>query len=327
MKRFGQYCKFFAARLIMMALASIPRCRHRTFAKILTGICQAMPQFGKVALQNVMAAFPECSAEECKRIAHASLLHLAQMSLEFLRMLKHRDEFPLDKVKIDEATAAMIEEIRQTGRQVIFITPHHGNWEFAGQFLALHFHFRMATVMKPPKNPYLCRFAMKSRAVDGVRLIFSRGAVQALRKALAEGYSIGILSDQNTRIREGAEFVPFFGLPVPVTSMPARLAIMYQMPLVIGSMQRLPDGSFRLSGAKIEPSDEPDAHALTRRIIAEVEKIVRNCPEQYLWMYRRFRYIPDDATDELKKRYPAYAGYAPASFYDNRARNCSRRTK
>ncbi len=311
----------------MIVLASIPRRHHAGFARFLTAVCQSMPQFGKTALQNVMAAFPEYSPAECKRIAHASLLHLAQMTLEFLRVMKRRDEFPLDEVKIDEATNAMVEEIRQSGRQVIFITPHHGNWEFAGQFLALHFRFRMATVMKPPKNPYLCRFAMKSRTVDGVRLIFSRGAVRALRKALTEGYSVGILSDQNTRIREGAEFVPFFGLPVPVTSMPARLAIMYQMPLVIGSMRRMPDGTFCLTGTKIEPTEEPDAHALTRRMIAEVEKIVRDCPEQYLWMYRRFRYIPNDATEELKKRYPAYAGYAPASFYDNRARGSSKRTK
>ncbi len=320
-RKIKYFFSYMAAKVFIALLSVIPRHRHAAAAKVIAGIGGCIPQFGKIAEQNVRAAYPEYSQEECSRIARASLCHLAQLALEFLRLRKHPEEFPHENVLMSAETEQLFTGLKKTGQQVIFITPHHGSWEYAGLFLATFFRFRMATVMKPPRNPWLCKFAIESRGVDGVRLIFSKGAVRALQKALAEGFSVGLLSDQNTRVREGGEFVNFFDLPVPVTSMPARLSFMHGLPLVIGTMQRLMDGKFRLHAVKIDPSEEPDASALTRRMIAEVEKIVRTCPEQYLWIYRRFQYIPDQVPSELEKRYPPYAKHAPPSFYDHRARN------
>lgn len=320
MKRFRQYLLYLFVRWHAFILGLLPRRCHRAFAWFWAKILYPVPQLGKVAFQNVRAVYPDRSVKECKKIAFESILHLVQVALEFFWLRRRKKHFPVELIHTDEASKQCFLALHDEGRPVIFITPHHGNWELAGQMVAMQYGFPLATIMRPPKNPYLSQFLQDGRAVDGVRLIFAKGAARAVKNALKEGTSIGMLSDQNTRVRDGGVFAEFFGFPVPTSSLPARMAIMENVSVLIGSVCRNPDRTFTMRATVIHAGEEQDEMKLTSRILNEIEKLVRLCPEQYLWMYKRFQYIPAEAEETLRQKYPPYATVAGPTFYDQRAR-------
>ena len=65
-----------------------------------------------------------------------------------------------------------------------------------------------------------------------------------------------------------------------------------------------------------KPFEEYTSHAeVLQELMKKSEKIIRENPEQYLWMYRRFQYIPENATPEQLARYPWYAERPGSKFY------------
>ena len=145
---------------------------------------------------------------------------------------------------------------------------------------------------------------------------------------MREGCGIGLLIDQNTRVRDGGCFVNFFGLPVTSSKSPAslkRFCDANNIPAVIayGTSIREADGKIH---AKMEylpkPFDEyENDEAVLQALMDLSEKYIRRYPEQYLWFYHRFQNIPAGIPEEVRRRYPYYAAEPPPTFYDKRAKN------
>ena len=187
----------------------------------------------------------------------------------------------------------------------------------------------MAAVAKKMRNPYLNNLINhhKRENVKGLKIIFSVGAMKSSVKALKEGLGLGFLIDQNTRVRDGGEWLNFFGLSCPGSVAPAtlkRYADAHNIPSVIiyGTSIRTPDGKIT---ACFEYLPKPfESYASDKEVINDLMKItenyIRQYPEQYLWLYKRFQYIPPDASPELKEKYPYYAIIPPATFFRKRER-------
>lgn len=322
MKKIWQYIQYLAARAVSFLVGTMPRSWYFPISRGAAHLLMLFPQMGKVSLQNLAAVFPEKSEAERRKIALGSLANLTLMLCEFF-WIREKNRFLPDYVEIDEETRNFVENLRRDGKHgMLFFTPHHGNWEFAGMMLALALKFPVSTVVRSPQNPYIGRILSGGRAVGGIELIHSKGAARGILAAIRKGRSIGLLIDQNTRTRDGGIFVNFFGLPVPVTALPAHLAIRNDLTVAVGGCRH--EGKRLLF--HLHPLDPPsggayaDDEALTQAIIARSEEIIRRAPEQYLWMYKRFQYIPRDAGPELAKKYPPYAKVADEAFYDQRAR-------
>ena len=185
--------------------------------------------------------------------------------------------------------------------------------------LALHYKFDLGTVVRTPQNPYMDRIISGGRKVKGVQLIYSRGAAKAMLSRVRQGRSLGVLIDQNTRVSEGGQFVDFFGLPVPVSMVPAHLARREKLFVAVGGTFRI--GKKFVSTIKQLPKKSGEYQSdeeLTQDIMKITEDFVRMYPDQYLWMYRRFQNIPREADDGLKKKFPPYAKVAAGRFYDRK---------
>jgi KDO2-lipid IV(A) lauroyltransferase len=117
-------------------------------------------------------------------------------------------------------------------------------------------------------------------------------AGRALRRALRGGV-LGLMIDQDTRV-EGT-WVPFFGRPAYTPLGPAQLAQRLGAALAVSFIERLPDGSHLL---RVSPPLEPEggAEELTRTLTAAVEEQIRRVPEQWVWMHRRWRRQPPEAS-------------------------------
>ncbi len=295
----------------------------RAGAKLLGRAFHLVPGAARLIRANIRSAMPELPPPEVARIEKASLVHLAWNMLEFI-WLSGRPDRIRRCYHLPEPIAEELRGCVARKERIIFVNPHLGSWEASGVMAPFYAGVDMVAIAKPVRNPYLNRLLNRGNReqVTGLEIIFSRGAIRASLKALREGRGVGTLIDQNTRVRDGGVFVNFFGLPVPSSTAPAglkRYCDAHGIPAVIiyGTSVRHPDGrvvahSRRLSRPFGEYAD--DAEVL-QELMEISEEYIRRYPEQYLWWYHRFQYIPPDCPPELRSRYPFYAAVARPAFF------------
>lgn len=305
----------------------LPHRGVRLFARMTGAVMYAIPSMRRLVRANIDTALPEFPAERRRWIARESFRHMALNMIEFLWMEgkpeRIRRCYPAMPPEVYERIAGH----RDRGERMIFVNPHIGSWEGSGLAVPFHGKTPVSVVTKPLENPFLNKLYNRWRKeVGGLRVIFSRGAVKASLAALKEGDSIGILIDQNTKVRDGGEFVDFFGLPVAGSTAPAmfkRYCDAHDVPVVIlfGSSIRVGEDEHLTTICRPLPKafDEyADDREVIQDLLAMTEDVIREYPEQYLWLYKRFIYIPEWVTGELRQRYPYYAGAPGRTFYGRR---------
>lgn len=282
-----------------------------------------IPPARNLVRANIRAAMPELSEADVRRIARRSFDNLMWNLTEYIwligkeKRIRRCYEVPPDTLKFFQ------EKVRKK-EQVIFVTPHLGSWEASGLMSPFYAGMKLAAIAKPVRNPYLNKLLNSGNreSTPGLKIIFSKGAMRASLQALREGWSIGTLIDQNTKERDGGIFVDFFGLPVPTSTAPAMLKSycdQKKIPCEIFLACSLRDREGRIISRAVPLKKKFDEYASHKEIIQELmktsEEIIRQHPDQYLWMYKRFQYIPDDASPEQINRYPRYAKRPGKKFY------------
>ncbi len=179
-----------------------------------------------------------------------------------------------------------VEQARVQGRGVLFLSPHLGCFEVCAQVAA---GWGPITVLyRPPHKAWLQPLAL-ARPRENLRVVPATAAgMRPLLRALRAGEAVGLLPDQAPSAGEGT-WVAFFGRPAYTMTLPARLLQLTGARLVFAFAERLPAGrGYRL---RLHPVDDlpGDAQQAALRINQEIEALVRSCPQQYLWGYRRYK--------------------------------------
>lgn len=179
-----------------------------------------------------------------------------------------------------------------TGKGVLLLAPHIGNWEVLGLYLARQ--AAVTSLYQPPDMATLDKVIRSSREKSGATLVpTNRRGVAALVRALKAGNVSAILPDQVPDKRAGGAFAPFFGHPALTMTLVTNLRRSAGCQVVAGLARRVPGGfeiHFLEAADGIDSDDEARALAALN---ATVEACVAICPEQYQWEYKRFRKQPD----------------------------------
>jgi KDO2-lipid IV(A) lauroyltransferase len=187
----------------------------------------------------------------------------------------------------------------------ILITGHCGNWEWLNLALGAS-GIPMTVAAREVYDPRLDELARRLRGrFGGESALRGKGAGGKLVQALRCGRVIGLLIDQD--IDAPGVFVEFFGRPAWTPSGAALLALRTGRPVVPGFAARLPDGRMRLSfGSPIQMSPGADLDAdvgrLTALLTAHIERQVREHPEQWVWMHRRWKHQPGEGETVWRAR-------------------------
>ncbi len=286
-------------------------------------VVHAIPSARKIVRANIRAAMPELPESEVLRIAKESFYHLSVNLLEFIWLDGKPERIRRCYFLPPDITEELKAHVAR-GERIIFVNPHLGSWEASGLMAPYYAGVKMVAIAKPVKNPYFNRILNggNREKVSGLEIIFANGAIRAALKALRSGLGVGTLIDQNTRVRDGGVFVDFFGLPVPSSTAPANLmnyCKLHNIPAVIiyGTSVRHEDGRITAHSEYLsKPFEEyADETEVLQELMQISEKYIRRYPEQYLWFYKRFQYIPPESSAELKKRYPFYAAEASPRFF------------
>jgi len=246
----------------------------------------------QVAMDNLALAFPEKSIEERERIASDSWAHMARTILEYgyLDEIFDLDEKNLGAGRIEVDNADIFVKLRDDGLPAILFTGHIANFELL-PMAAAKFGLVIQSLFRTPNNKYAASKVADARKQVAQNLIASReGASFQLMAALERGDHVGVLVDQ--KFRRGIN-VPFFGHDAPTNTLLAKLARRYDCPVHGARTVRLPNGRFRLelTDELVLPRTKDgdiDIRGTTELVTGIVEGWVREHPEQWLWIHRRW---------------------------------------
>lgn len=179
------------------------------------------------------------------------------------------------------------------GTPVILLTPHFVGMDVGGQWVAQHAD--TVCMYSNQKNLYLTELLLKKRARFGNQRLYSRQqGLRPILRGMREGMPFIYPPDQDRGIKDGA-FIPFFGVPAAtITSLP-RIAQMTGA-VVVPSITRLLPGAagyvltFYPAWGNYPTGDDI---ADTRRMNEFIEQRVREMPEQYFWLHKRFKTRPE----------------------------------
>jgi len=196
---------------------------------------------------------------------------------------------------LEEAIAQVVEVVgweyveaaHQSGKGIVFLTPHLGCFEITAQYLSAH--FPITVLYRPPKRTSLQQLIEMGRQRAQLHLApADLTGVRSLIKALKRGQAIGLLPDQAPKTGEGV-WLDFFGRPAYTMTLAARLSETGATTLMTWG-ERLPGGrGYRLHFSPPQAALAGNTVERAQRINQEVEHLVRRCPAQYLWGYNRYK--------------------------------------
>ena len=183
--------------------------------------------------------------------------------------------------------AEHVKAAQAAGKGIVYLTPHLGCFEIIAQYLSTL--AEITVLFRPPKNAGLQTLIEAGRRRPHLHLApADLSGVRALIKALKKGQAIGLLPDQAPRVGEGI-WLDFFGRPAYTMTLAARLTETGATTLFVWG-ERLPGGKgFCLRFRPPLQEFTGDTVARTQQINHEIEALIRQKPEQYLWGYNRYK--------------------------------------
>jgi KDO2-lipid IV(A) lauroyltransferase len=245
----------------------------------------------RLALHNLEAAFPARPEEERAAIAREMFAHFGRLLAVLLNFSTMRPDQMLACVEFEGEER--VKEAHALGKGVLLFTGHFGYWEINALVHALALH-PMSVLARPLDNPLLHDLLERVRGRTGNSVIYRRGAVRRVLRALAANQAVAVLIDQHIQTAD-AVYVDFFNRPAATTSALAALALRTGAPVIPVFALPLPGGRFRMVYEHaVDPprADAPDAlRDFTQRCTDVLEMYVRRYPGLWLWMHRRWRDI------------------------------------
>lgn len=271
-------------------------------ARAALGLVASLPAGPSLRVAIGIARLFDRVAPRLRRTARENLLRAGYAEPEPIvdgvfvslgRLLHSFAHFPgIDKTNIrewiDYEGFEHYAEAKRRGKGVLFATGHLGNWELSAFAHALLTE-PMQIVVRPLDNVSLDRFVAARRALSGNGVIEKKDFARGLLRALRQNEAVGILVDQNALANEGI-FVDFFGTPACTSPVFAKIAARSGATVLPGfAVWR--DGRFVL---KFYPPLEMtgDEIADTQLVQSAVERAVREFPDQWLWIHRRWKTQP-----------------------------------
>jgi KDO2-lipid IV(A) lauroyltransferase len=257
----------------------------------------------RLAVQNLQHAFPLRSRQECRQIARQMFEHFGRLLMVLLKFSTLTRDEMLACVEFEGEDR--VRAAHAQGRGVLLFTGHFGFWEINALVHALVLQ-PMAVLARPLDNPLLHDLLERVRCSTGNSVIYRRGAIRRVLRALAANQAVAVLIDQHMQSAD-AVYVDFFNRPASTTSALAALALKTGAPVVPVFALPLPGGRFRMvyEHPVIPPETrgEEAIREFTQRCTDVLEMYVRKYPELWLWMHRRWRDVPEG--DRVGPMFPA----------------------
>jgi KDO2-lipid IV(A) lauroyltransferase len=292
----GDYLAYLAVRILMCVIQALPLACGRGMASGLAWLAHRIDRrHREVARDNLRQAFPgRFNQAELDGLVRSTYRHFCTLVIEIIQLprILHPNTW---RRHLQLTDGRKLVECLLSGRPLLLVTGHFGNWELGGYTLGL-LGFTAHAIARPLDNPYLDDYLRRFREATGQKLLAKKGDFGQMQEILDGGGVLATLADQDAGPR--GLFVDFFGRPASTHKAVALLALEHRVPMmVIGARKVREPLQYELVAEDlILPEDyegRPDAAlAITQRFTSGLERLVRTAPAQYFWLHRRWKHQP-----------------------------------
>lgn len=244
-----------------------------------------------IAETNIAMCFPELDATERAALVDANLRDIGLMLVEFALGWMGSDRRMADIPTCIEGLEHL-ETARAQGKGVLLVGGHFSHLELCARLVSQR--IRIAGMYRRMDSAVFEWVVLRAR-LHYAAAMFDKDDIRGSVKYLRDGGTLWYAPDQDMRSKDSV-FVPFFGVPAATITATHHLARMSGAAVIPFFHRRLPDGqgyALRL-GAPLGNFPGTDVLDDTARVNACIEQMVREAPEQYLWVHKRFKTRPND---------------------------------
>jgi len=294
MIKFPNIVEYSLLRAITTLLLSFPLNYSLSLSRWVADIFYLFPsKFRKRGLQHLRMAYPHKSADELKHILKGVFEHSAMMLVEVLSFPRKIRKYNYTKY-VQIKGLELIDQALKGGNGVMFISAHFGNWEMIGYAVSL-LGYQINTVVRFMPNPAADALLNYSRRFQGQRIIYNDNAVRDMMRTLKNNRILALVCDQDAR--DNGIFVDFMGLPSSTVRSPALLHLKFGTPLLMLYCYRPKPNKFYYTFSfeecalpKLNPATAEEQ--ITQAFTADIERMIRKYPEQWMWIHRRWKTKP-----------------------------------
>jgi len=252
------------------------------------------PRLAGVGDLNLRLAFPEKSAAERQQILHHLYRNLGWLLAEFCQMPRYTPETTRSFIRYEGLQHYLA--ARDEGKGVLILTGHLGAWELSSFYHSL-MGYPMSIVIRRLDNPLVDSLVNHIRCLHGNQVLHKDDFARGLLASMRRGETVGILMDTNMTPPQGS-FVDFFGHPACTGSGLARIAMKTGARVLPGFLlwQEATQQYVLRFGAPLclaaSGDVEADVLANTALFTKVIEDYIRQYPDQWLWVHRRWKTRP-----------------------------------
>jgi len=249
-----------------------------------------IPVRKKTVLENLKLAFPEYDKQKIKKIAFGVYKSISITLIEILTLPSLKKEQIDNLVEFHDSGIVVKKYYEKEG--AIVLSAHFGNWEYAALLGAINMKIPYSVIVKPLGNPHIYRWMNRERTKWGNEVVQLGTSIKNIYLAVKQKKMIAIVADQRGP-KEGVP-VKFFGRDVYAHPGPAFFAVKTGIPIFYGILVRLKNYKYKLIVSEIDTSNLPEDQdekiaVLTQRHTNYLEKMIRQFPEQWLWLHKRWK--------------------------------------
>jgi len=283
------FARFIA--LLILGLRLLPR---RAAILLMRGVGRLIFIFGHRGRQRTlthltMAFGHEKSEAELRHLATQVYRHFATALADIMRLpviLRQGINTLIQAEGMHHLEAALA-----TGKGVLMITGHFGNWELLGAWMAQN-GYPLRVVGTTLENPGINSIVIEMRNQAGYTNIARGAGTREIIRSLHQGCAVGLLIDQDTRVP--GVFVSFFGHPAHTPTGPVLLARKFKIPIIPIFMHLRDDLNYQIEceapiDLEYTADEQRDLQVNTQKCSDTYERVIRRFPEQWVWMHQRWK--------------------------------------
>ncbi len=292
----ADYLVYVVVRFFACVIQALPYAAALSLARGLAWLAYKVDRRHRlVAEENLRHAFPGRYADaELTEVVKKVYRHLCTLMIEITCL--HRKMYLTNWRRLqDVRNGRLLVDTMLQGRPLVMITGHFGNWELSSYALGL-LGFNIQGVARDLDNPYLDRYLRGFRQQTGQVILSKNKDWPQMQAVLARGGRLGMLADQDAG--QKGQFVDFFGRPASTFKAIAILSLEYNAPILVSMTVKVgePLRYENVTADVIDPQEYQGRHdavaAITQRYSAALERVIRENPEQYFWLHRRWKHQP-----------------------------------
>lgn len=283
------HLEYALAATLVFTLQTLPRPLADRLARTATRLLDlAMPKLRRVGRINLGFAYPRTLPEQREATIDGVFDSIARLLVAIAKFPKLNAANIGKWIRYEGLENYLA--AKNEGRGILVATAHLGNWELSAFSHALMTE-PMSVMVRPLDNPLIDRIVERRRQASGNLLIYKRDSARTVIKALRNNEAVGILIDQNTAPAEGV-FVDFFGKRACAGTAFTKLAQHSRAAVIPGfAFWEKDQKKYVLRFyPKLEMSG--DVCIDTQRIHTFFETVIRQYPDQWMWIHRRWKSRP-----------------------------------